>query len=262
MQRSLKPVTAAALFLWSMAPAVAAEQAYASAGSSLAEAAESFAEEVLALPSGSVRAQSIDRKLQLGDCPTGWAWGFAFGSRQTVQVVCPGDPRSRRLVALALPEATAPEPEPRNAGTVVVVVRDLPFGHRLGAADLREETSLAGARLTGTISSMDSALGQTLTRTVRSGETLARADLRTAISIKRNTMVMGWSEFAGGRVSAKLMALENGRVGQWIELENPQSGRKLRGEVQADGSVRLSGLNSSGPTSALNTVKVSPTTAD
>lgn len=165
-------------------------------------------------------------------------------------------------MALALPEATASEPESRNVGTVVVVVRDLPFGHRLGAADLREETSSAGARLTGTISSMDSALGQTLTRTVRNGETLARADLRTAISVKRNTMVMGWSEFTGGTVSAKLMALENGRVGQWIELENPQSGRKLRGEVQIDGSIRLSGLKSSGPTSALNTVKLSPTTAD
>jgi flagella basal body P-ring formation protein FlgA len=262
MHRSLNPVAAAALSLWGMAPAIAAERAVASSGSSLAEAAESFAEDVLSLPSGSVRAQSIDRKLQIGECATGWAWGFAFGSRQTVQVVCPGDPRSRRLVALALPESAAPDPEPRNAATVVVVVRDLPFGHRLGAADLREETAATGARLTGTVSSMESALGQTLTRTVRSGETLARADLRTAISVKRNTMVMGWSEFAGGRVSAKLTALENGRVGQWIDLENPQSGRKLRAEVQADGSVRLGAAGSSGPTTAVNNVKVSPTTAD
>jgi len=58
------------------------------------------------------------------------------------------------------------------------------------------------------------------------------------------------------------MALENGRVGQWIELENPQSGRKLRAEVQADGSVRLGAAGSSGPTTVVNNVKVSPTTAD
>ncbi len=262
MRLTLKPVATAALLLWGMAPAVAAEQGVASSGSSLAEAAESFAEGILSLPSGTVRAQSIDRKLQLGDCATGWAWGFAFGSRQAVQVVCPGDPRSRRLVSLAVPGSSAPEPEPRNAATVVAVVRDLPFGHRLGASDLREEIAATGARLTGTVSSLDSALGQTLTRTVRSGETLARADLRTAISVKRSAMVMGWSEFAGGRVSAKLIALENGRVGQWIELENPQSGRKVRAEVQVDGSVRLGGSSPSGPTTVANNAKVSPTTAD
>ena len=39
---------------------------------SLAEAAERFVERSAALPEGSVRAQSIDRQIPLGNCATGW----------------------------------------------------------------------------------------------------------------------------------------------------------------------------------------------
>jgi len=68
---------------------------------------------------------------------------------------------------------------------------------------------------------------------------------------------MGWSDFSGGRVSAKLLALENGKIGEWIDLENPQSGRRLRGEVQTDGSVRLGSPGASTSTMASDAAKVS-----
>jgi flagella basal body P-ring formation protein FlgA len=74
-------------------------------------------------------------------------------------------------------------------------------------------------------------------------------------------MVTAWSEFAGGRVNSKLIALQNGKAGDWIELENPQSGRKLRGRVQSDGSVRLGSQRATG-TSALASTKVPSSTAD
>lgn len=231
---------------------------------SLAEAAEAFAENVLGLSPGSVRAQSIDRRLPLGACDSGWAWGFAFGSRQTVQVVCPGDPKSRRFIALAFPSEPAPvsRPDQSEAASTVVPTRDLPYGHILADTDLREEPLKGGARTNSTaFSSIDVAVGQMLTRPVRAGESLGRADLRSAVLIRRNAMVVGWSEFSGGRVSAKLVALEAGKLGEWIALENPQSGRKLRGEVQRDGSVRL-GTRGVTSTATASNAKVLPAAVD
>jgi len=256
-------VAAAAVGVASAAPGSAAEKSSTSAGT-LAEAAEAFAENVLGLPQGSVRAQSIDRRLPLGDCASGWAWGFAFGSRQTVQVVCPGDPKSRRFIALAFPAEPAPASKTDDAAvaTTVVPIRDLPYGHILSAMDLREEPLKSGSRPSSMgFSSIDVAIGQMLTRPVRAGESLGRADLRSAVLIRRNAMVVGWSEFAGGRVSAKLVALEAGKLGEWIALENPQSGRKLRGEVQRDGSVRL-GTRGVTSTVTASTAKVPPVAVD
>lgn len=261
---------------WAIAAAAAAGVVSAAPGSSaattataataagtLAEAAEAFAENVLGLPQGSVRASSIDRRLPLGDCASGWAWGFAFGSRQTVQVVCPGDPKSRRFIALAFEPAATPAPaEPVDAVATVVPIRDLPYGHILSATDLREESLKGGSRPNSAgFSSIDTAVGQMLTRPVRAGEALGRADVRSAVLIRRNAMVVGWSEFSGGRVSAKLIALEAGKLGEWIALENPQSGRKLRGEVQRDGSVRL-GTRGVTSTVTASTAKVSPAAVD
>ena len=228
---------------------------------SLADAAESFAEEVLGLPAGSASAQSMDRRVLLGECHSGWAWGFAFSSRQTVQVVCPGNPRSRRLVSLAYAPSDdvvgKRATDNRLRGTMVVATRDLPFGHQLTSSDLVEEPLAAGARASATLSSADDVSGHMLTRSVRRGEALGRADLRAAVVIKRNSIIMGWAQFTGGKASAKLVALENGKSGQWIDLENPQSGRRLRGEVQSDGSVRLGSQGSPSSPSASDSAKES-----
>jgi flagella basal body P-ring formation protein FlgA len=68
---------------------------------------------------------------------------------------------------------------------------------------------------------------------------MGRADVRQAILVRRKARVAAWSEFSGGRITTSLISLENGRTGDWIELENPGSGRKVRGQIQADGTVRL-----------------------
>jgi flagella basal body P-ring formation protein FlgA len=206
---------------------------------SLAESAEAFAARSLGVPEASVRAQSIDRRQRLGACAGGWIWGFAFDSTQTVQVECPGDPKSRRFVAIsvALPRDTAAA---IPATTMAVVAqRDLPYGHVLTDGDVRLEARRADAPGSGAFGSIDSVVGRSLTRPIVGGSTLGRADVRLGTVVKRNALVHAWTEFSGGRASTKLIALGPGKVGEWIELENPQSGRKLRGEVQIDGSVRL-----------------------
>lgn len=219
---------------------------------SLADAAERFAERSASLPQGSVRAQSIDRQIPLGNCASGWMWSFPYEARTTVQVACTASPTpSRRLIAVRYLSTDSRSETPTSAGAsnknVVVVTRDLPVGSILGANDLEVvPVSSKDRAFASTLSEPGALLGLALTRSVREGERLGRADARPVQIIKRNAPVTAWTSFPGGRVMAKLVALQNGKADEWIDLENPQSGRRLRGLVQADGTVRINAVAPSG----------------
>jgi flagella basal body P-ring formation protein FlgA len=217
---------------------------FADTAVTLAEAAERFAERSLSLTSGSARAQSIDREIPLGTCPSGWDWSFPYEARTTVQVSCTASPSVRRYVSMRYELSSGGNTTPSNPkGSTrfyVSAARDMAVGQVLSATDLEVTFEApAGRPLTSTLSDPDSLIGLALTRPVRRGETLGRADARPHVVIRRKALVSGWYAFPGGRVHGRLIASENGKIGEWIELENPQSGRKLRGRVQPDGSVQI-----------------------
>lgn len=236
-------------------------------GESLASAAETFVEQSLSLPEGSVRAHSVDPKLSLGECASGWQWSFPYETRTTVQVICAASPSMpKRFVAINLPNLDGGQRQSiavrATDSAIVVAAKDLPYGHVLAEQDLTVSVvERHGRPLSATLSDPVALVGLTLTRPLRQGEPVGRPDARAHSLVKRSAMVTAWSEFAGGRVNSKLIALQNGKAGDWIELENPQSGRKLRGRVQSDGSVRLGTQRATG-TSALASTKVPSSTAD
>lgn len=212
----------------------------------LAEAAERFAEQTLALPTGSAHAQSIDRQLPMGRCDSGWNWSFPYEARTTVQVSCTASPSARRFVSMRYDSATngksnaAVASDDSRRRSYVAATRDMPLGHVLTADDLEVTSDLSkGRSFTSTLSDPASLIGLALTRSIRSGEALGRADARPSIVVKRNSSLTGSYSFPGGQVYAKLIAMENGKAGDWIDLENPQSGRKLRGRVMPDGTVEI-----------------------
>ncbi len=236
-------------------------------GESLASAAETFVEHSLSLPEGSVRAHSVDPKLSLGECESGWQWSFPYEARTTVQVICTASPSMpKRFVAINLPNLVGAQRQavaerPTDAA-IVVAAKDLPYGHVLAEQDLAVSVDPRHGRpLSATLSDPAALVGLTLTRPLRQGEPVGRPDARSHTLVKRSATVTAWSEFVGGRVNSKLIALQNGKAGDWIELENPQSGRKLRGRVQTDGSVRL-GVQRSVGTSSIAGTKVPPSTVD
>lgn len=214
---------------------------------SLAAAAERFVERSASLPEGSVRAQSIDRKIPLGDCAAGWEWSFPHEARTTVQVSCTASTTpSKRFVAVRYlgPEARAQD-RVQSSGTMrhfVVAARDLSVGTVLRLEDLEVVAIPPRDRaFSSTLSDPETLVGLALTRPVRQGENIGRADARNTVSIKRNSVVAAWSSFPGGRVVTKLTAMQSGKVGDWIDVENPQTGRRLRGLVQADGTLKVGG---------------------
>jgi flagella basal body P-ring formation protein FlgA len=219
---------------------------------SLADAAERFAESSASLPAGSVRAVAIDPQIPLGNCPSGWQWSFPYEARTTVQVTCTASPTpSRRLVAVRyLADETRADGQPPVTTPPrrhLVAARDMAIGSVLSADDVvLQDIPPKGRAFSSTLSDPSSLVGLSLTRSVRKGESLGRADARSTQVVKRNAPVSAWSAFPGGRVVSRLVALQNGKSGDWITLENPQSGRKIRGLVQDDGTVKVGGrMNSS-----------------
>jgi len=229
---------------------------------SLAEAAERFAERSASLPEGSVQAQSIDRKIPLGNCSSGWVWSFPNEVRTTVQVSCTASATStRRFVAVRYPSTDSrtesASPSVTTQKYFLAANRDLPIGAVLSLEDLDVVAISPKERaFSSTLTDPAALVGLALTRSVRQGEPLGRADARSVQLIKRNTPVTAWSSFPGGRVIAKLTPLQNGKVGEWIDLENAQSARRLRGQVQADGTVKIHGSGSMGSAPQAMTTRV------
>lgn len=241
---SLHYLKAVGLGLLCWCNCVLATAAPTDAQPTLAASAERFAESALKLPAGSVTAVMINSQLPLGTCVSGWQWTFAFSTRNTVKAHCPGAAGPDKFVSLRLPVPA--EAKPQATSPTVVLNRDLPYGHLLTAEDLSVKQLPAGTTGTGnTLGNPDDLVGKSLTRHMRAGDAPGRADVQAMLVIRRNDSVTGWSYFSGGRVGTKLVALQDGRAGQRIDLENPLSKRKLRGEIQPDGTVRLGGLGTS-----------------
>lgn len=231
---STRHIAEAACFILAIAGTAAAS------GATLAQAAEEFAARELGVPQGTVRSQFVDPRLPLGECTAGWKWSFPFGSRNTVQVTCASGDIQKRYVSIAVDGNTQAATRQPVAGKAVVATRDLPFGHMLTGDDLKVVAVEESERPSqSNLTDPESLLGLSLTRPIRAGQTLGRADANAAVLVKRKKMVSAYSVFEGGRVGSQLIAQQDGKAGDWIELENPQSGRKLRGLVQIDGSVQL-----------------------
>jgi|GEM_PF-1203914 len=216
---------------------------------SLASAAERFTENELHLPAGTVHAVAIDRRVTLGECKGGFEFDFPFGTKTTLEVKCPDRSVNHRYVTMTLPsgetvstathDVSSKTPTGANLPSVWVAAHDLPYGKVLSGDDL--VLSSDNPRKAQGISALADLLGTTLTRPITTGMVVSRADIRATQIIKRQMPVMAYSEFAGGQVTSKMVALQAGAVGDFIELENPQSGRKRFGQIQNDGTVRLGG---------------------
>jgi flagella basal body P-ring formation protein FlgA len=219
---------------------------------SLALIAERYTENELHLVAGSVHAVAINRRVTIGECASGFEFKYPFGTKTTLEIVCPDSSVNHRYVTMTLPIGESnqsvallsePKPSPSvNIPSVWVASHDLPYGKVLSADDL--VLSSDHPKKSQGISSLADLIGTTLTRPLTTGSLVARADIRPTQLVKRQMPVLAYSEFAGGQVTSKMVALQAGAAGDYIELENPQSGRKRYGQIQSDGTVRLGGPES------------------
>lgn len=206
----------------------------------------------------------LNPKLRVRPCESGWQWKN-FPQQGTVQASCaqprtlfliqwttqstpslapasttPTLPKPPKPVAAVSTQAPAP-PTPLVVATrkALSINQTLPRGSHLTPAMLSwveiPATSWAGHHL----SDMDAAQGAELTRDMRPGQILSRNDIRPSVMVKKGQLVtIHIGEPGKMSISAQLQALQDGRMGETINLKNPESGRLLSGVVTGLNMVR------------------------
>ncbi len=211
------------------------------------QAAVAWAAQATGVPVSAVRSQPMDERLQLAACT------------QPLQVDAPFDDPARPRVrceqpswqgvrsthaypeggphASAQPTATNPN-KPATTRQVVMLTTHLARGTQLTADVLTVRQVAAQQASGGVLERPEQAIGAELVRDLAPGRPLRRHDVRAAVLVKRGALVQitigNAQRFA---ISARLVAQQDGRLGQQIKLKNPDTGRLVMGRVTGSNEV-------------------------
>ena len=172
-------------------------------------------------------------------------------------------PEGYRLEVLSrssVPAGAAPGVAPAEGSRVV---RDLPAGHILLATDVSEgrlvlvarqnlsagqqidagmfESRLVANRDPGQrfYTSIEGLEYSALTRNMQAGDPLRASDVRLAVLVLRGqSVLLSVGGAQGLQISVRVEALQDGRLGEQIQLKNPESGRVLGGVVTGKNTAR------------------------
>ena len=120
---------------------------------------------------------------------------------------------------------------------VVVAARPLEAGRMLTAADLALVKRNTGQMAANAVLSPDGIFGKVLRYNVAAGQPILENMLLQPEVIRYGQAVTLVAEGRGVRLTALGSAMENGRTGQNILVRNVQSGKVVRGLVDAAGEV-------------------------
>jgi flagella basal body P-ring formation protein FlgA len=196
---------------------------------------------------GRVQLQSCDRPLQM-DTP--------FASRETVRVRCLGSPNWQLYLRVVLKPGVAPglssqnAPAPSNASPtpssataasrrVVVATQALRAGS-LASRDLLREIEVPVQGLDPqALTSIKDVENSELVRDVVPGVPIRSYDIRRAVVVKQGQSVMlTVGQGNGFSITARVEAMQDGKIGDQIRLKNPDSGRLLTGIVTGPNAAR------------------------
>jgi flagella basal body P-ring formation protein FlgA len=218
----------------------------------------------LKLPPHQLNLTPLNPKLRVRTCDSDWEWKN-FPQQSTVQARC-AQPRTLFLIqwqaanaselsvtgnsaktpqppkpiaAVRTEPPTPPAPAVTATRQALAINQTLPRGSHLTPAMLSwveiPATSWAGHHL-GDVAAIQ---GAELTRDMRPGQILSKNDIRPSVMVKKGQLVtIHIGEPGKMSISAQLQALQDGRMGETINLKNPESGRLLSGVVTGLNAVR------------------------
>ena len=82
-----------------------------------------------------------------------------------------------------------------------------------------------------TLSTLDEAIGLEATRTIRAGTTISLSDLTAADLVRKGEKVTLTVERGALTITVDTIAIEDGKMGEQVELTNAESGKVIRGIV-------------------------------
>lgn len=203
----------------------------------------------------------MDSRVQLQGCSLALVMDLPFSSRETVRVRCMGNPTWQlylRLIfkpgAVALansrPAVSGPSASfalstpsgsnPASPKRQIVVGKQLLRAGSVLSVDLLLEQEHVGPGLDPlAVVSVKDVLNGEMVRDVAAGVPLRSHDVRRALLVKMGqSVVLTISQGSGFSITARVEAMQDGRIGDQVRLRNPDSGRILSGVVTGPSAVR------------------------
>lgn len=208
----------------------------------------------------------LDTRVQLQSCDRPLVMDTPFASRETVRVRCLGNPSWQLYLRVVLKPGIAPglaatgatgAPAPSGsasgpatapvAGVTavvptrrVVVASQLLRAGSLASRDLLREMEMPAQGLDPqAVGSLKDVENGEMVRDVQAGVPLRGHDVRRAVVIKQGqsvTLTVGQGN--GFSITARVEAMQDGKIGDQIRLKNPDSGRLLTGIVTGPNAAR------------------------
>jgi flagella basal body P-ring formation protein FlgA len=218
---------------------------------------KSWMAETHSVKSNEVTIAPLDPRVQVQPCNKSLLVDHPFSSKDTVRVRC-ADPVWQLYLQVSMPlplppvQASAPaaiqgKPLTSSAPPAVVPVsKTVVMPKRLiqrGTvieADMLEEVSQTGSQIDQSLlQSIKDALTAEAVRDLSAGQALRSSDIRRAILVKQGQLVtMTVGERSGFLITARVEALQDGRMGDQVRLKNTESGVQISGVVTGPSAVK------------------------
>lgn len=172
-------------------------------------------------------ARAMDDRLKLPACESALTSSTPYtatrSSRLTVEVAC-DSPRAWKIYVPVKLEVFAP---------VVVAARSLPRDAVLAAADITMEDRELASLTRGYVQDPAFVIGQKLKRPVNHGTTVTPNMLLTPPAIRRGQIVTVRAHSDAFSVAMTGTALQNGKLGEVIDITNNSSNRRVQAIVRS-----------------------------
>jgi flagella basal body P-ring formation protein FlgA len=148
---------------------------------------------------------------------------------------------SRRLSLLALAAFIAAAPVSAGSRPLPVPGQVIYPGDRITDAMLRDNQDALVGDAGDVIWDRAALVGKVARRTLLPGRAIPTVAVEEPRAVSTGTLVQLIYENDGLTIVTTAQALQNGFVGQVVQVRNVESGTIVSGLVQADGSVRVNG---------------------
>ena len=233
-----------------MAQSWAASPSAATPEQQLTESVQRWVASQLGGTPEQVRVLPMDARVRVQACARPLVMDLPFAGKESVRVRCP-EPVWQlyvrvespvKLASLAAapasagPTGAAPVTETRRM--VVVATQNLVRGMTVAPSDVREQMQVLPPGGGAYLEQVAQALHSEPVRDIAAGTPLRATDLRPLVLVKRGQLIqLNVGRSTGFMVTARVEAMQDGRMGEHIKLKNPESGRMLSGVVRGPGVV-------------------------
>jgi flagella basal body P-ring formation protein FlgA len=121
----------------------------------------------------------------------------------------------------------------------LVASSEIAVGQRIDATSAAIQLVSALPAPSGELQSPQDCEGCSARRTIRRGEIIQRSMLEVPVAISKGDLLQVRLARGAVRFKTSAKALNSGRAGEWIALENLESGKRYRGRIEGPGKVEI-----------------------